>query len=219
MPELSALQLPVWTFVVVASLSASLGAMVAAQFEGVKVHPNVYLLTTATPALLALWLVDAPVPLIYALWSMALILALSGLAVIDAVTRTVPDMLTLPLIGIGLLHAQANGAPAAVFAIAAFCLIAAAVAVPPLLRQRGGWIGGGDVLLLAGAIAWFGPAMLPDLLFLTGVILLARFGLSRLIELGPATCVPVARAPDRSVPLAPSLGAAQFLIWMGGPFF
>lgn len=219
MPELSALQLPVWTFVVVASLSASLGAMVAAQFEAVKVHPNVYLLTTATPALLALWLVDAPVPLIYALWSMALILALSGLAVIDAVTRTVPDMLTLPLIGVGLLHAQANGAPAAVFAIAAFCLIATAVAVPQLLRLRGGWIGGGDVLLLAGAIAWFGPAMLPDILFLTGVILLARFGLSRLIELGPATCVPVARAPDRSVPLAPSLGAAQLLIWMGGPFF
>lgn len=219
MSDFATLQLPIWSFVAVASLSASIGAMLASQFDAVKVHSNTYLLTTATPAALALLLVRNPVPLDFALWSMLLILVLSTLAVMDAVTRTVPDFMTLPLILIGLVHAQMHGASGIVFAAAALCIIAAASAGAFLLRLRSGWIGGGDVLLLAGAVAWFGPAMLPDILFLTGLMLFARLCLSHIVDLGPATCVPVPRNIDRSLPLAPSLGAAQLLIWMGGPLF
>lgn len=219
MNDLSALLLPTWTFVALASLSASIGAMLAAQFDAVKVHPNVYVLATGTPAILALILIQTPVPLTFALWSAVLILALSGLTVMDAVTRTVPDVLTLPLIPLGILHAQMNGAPGAVFAAAALTVIAMAIAARFLLRRGPGWIGEGDVLLLAGAVAWFGPAMMPDILFLTGVILLVRLCLGRVIDLGPATCIPVPRKIDHALPLAPSLGAAQLLIWMGGPFF
>ena len=214
-----ALLLPTWTFVVLASLSATIGAMLAAQFDAVKVHPNIYVLATGTPAILALILIQSPVPLTFALWSGVLILALSGLTVMDAMTRTVPDILTLPLIPLGILHAQMNGASGLVFALAALSVIALALVVRALFRRCGGWMGGGDVLLLAGAAAWFGPAMMPDILFLTGVILLARLCLGRVIDLGPATCIPVPRKIDHALPLAPSLGAAQLLIWMGGPFF
>ena len=213
------LLLPTWTFVVLASLSATIGAMLAAQFDAVKVHPNIYVLATGTPAILALILIQSPVPLTFALWSGVLILALSGLTVMDAMTRTVPDILTLPLIPLGILHAQMNGASGLVFALAALSVIALALVVRALFRRCGGWMGGGDVLLLAGAAAWFGPAMMPDILFLTGVILLARLCLGRVIDLGPATCIPVPRKIDHALPLAPSLGAAQLLIWMGGPFF
>ena len=213
------LLLPTWTFVVLASLSATIGAMLAAQFDAVKVHPNIYVLATGTPAILALILIQSPVPLTFALWSGVLILALSGLTVMDAMTRTVPDILTLPLIPLGILHAQMNGASGLVFALAALSVIALALVVRALFRRCCGWMGGGDVLLLAGAAAWFGPAMMPDILFLTGVILLARLCLGRVIDLGPATCIPVPRKIDHALPLAPSLGAAQLLIWMGGPFF
>ena len=219
MTDPTALLLPTWTFVVLASLCASIGAMLAAQFDAVKVQPNIYVLATGTPAILALILIQSPVPLTFALWSGVLILALSGLTVMDAMTRSVPDILTLPLIPLGILHAQINGAPGLVFALAALSVIALAVAARFLLRRSGGWMGEGDVLLLAGAVAWFGPAMMPDILFLTSVILLARLCLGRVIDLGPATCIPVPRKIDHALPLAPSLGAAQLLIWMGGPFF
>lgn len=219
MPDLAALHLPVWSFVAIASLSATIGAMLASQFDGVRVPPNTYLGATATPALMALVLVPGPVPLGFALWSMVLILGLSGLAVIDAASRTVPDILTLPLIPLGLIHAQMNGAPSLVFAVAILGLVGAALALHLALRRQADWLGAGDVLLLAGAVAWFGPANLPDLMFLTGLLLLTRLGLGHLIDLRPATCVPVARGTDRALPLAPALGAAQLLIWMGGPVF
>ncbi|MGB3317155.1 MAG: A24 family peptidase [Albidovulum sp.] len=219
MTDLSALSLPIWTFVALASLSASIGAMLAAQFDAVKVHPNIYVLATGTPAILALILVQAPVPLTFALWSAVLILVLSGLTVMDAMTCTVPDVLTLPLILLGVLHAQMSGASGMVFAGAAMSVIAIAVAARCLFRCGDGWVGDGDVLLFAAAVAWFGPAMLPDILFLTGIILFVRLCLGRVIDLGPATCIPIPQKFDHAIPLAPSLGAAQLLIWMGGPFF
>ncbi|WP_347313402.1 A24 family peptidase [Defluviimonas sp. SAOS-178_SWC] len=219
MSDLAALQLPIWCFVAIASLSATIGAMLASQFDGVRVPPNTCLGATATPAILALLLVPGPVPLGFALWSMVLILGLSGLAVIDAVSRTVPDILTVPLIPLGLLHAEMNGAPGLVFALAALGVIGIAIAAHMALRRQATWLGAGDVLLLAGAVAWFGPAVLPDILFLTGLLLLIRLGLGELIDLRPATCVPVARRADRAMPLAPALGAAQLLVWLGGPVF
>lgn len=219
MPDLAALSLPVWSFVAIASLSATIGAMLASQFDGIRVPPNTYLGATATPAILALLLVPGPVPLSFALWSMVLILGLSGLAVIDAVSRTVPDILTVPLIPLGLLHAQTSGAPGLVFALSALAVLGVAVAVHLALRRRESWFGAGDTLLLAGAVAWFGPAVLPDLLFLTGLLLTLRLGLGILVDLRPATCLPVARGGDRALPLAPALGAAQLLIWLGGPVF
>lgn len=211
--------IPVWTFVALASLSASLGAMIAAQFEAVRLHAGTFLVTTATPAALAAFLIDGPVPLSFALWTMLLVLVLSGLSAMDAVTRTVPDVLTLPLILLGLVHAQANGASALVFATSALFVICCGVAGARMFPRRTAWIGGGDVLLVAGAVAWFGPAMLPDILFLTGVILFARLCLGQVLSLEPATCVPVQPATGRGLPLAPSLGAAQLLVWMGGPLF
>lgn len=217
MPDLAALHLPVWSFVAIASLSATIGAMLVSQFDGVRVPPNTYLGATATPAILALLLVPGPVPLTYALWSMVLILALSGLAVTDAVSRTVPDILTVPLILLGLVHAETNGAPGLVFALAALGVVAVAAATHLALGRKAAWIGAGDVLLVAGAVAWFGPAVLPDLLLLTGLLLTLRLGLGQIVDLRPARCLPVAPRTDRALPLAPSLGAAQLLIWMGGP--
>lgn len=206
--------IPAWAFVAIATLSATLGAMVATQFEAVRLHASTFLATIAIPGMLAMLLVEGPVPLSFALWTMLFVLVLSGLSAMDAVTRTVPDMLTVPLILIGLVHAKANGAPAPVFAVSALAVIGCGVICARILPGRTGWIGGGDVLLVAGAVAWFGPAMLPDIVLLTGLILFVRLCLGRILDLGPPSCVPV-RSPG--LPLAPALGAAQLLVWMGGP--
>jgi prepilin signal peptidase PulO-like enzyme (type II secretory pathway) len=214
-----AILIPAWTFVAVASLSASLGAMVAALFDAVRLSAGTFLATTATPAVLAIALVEGPVPLSFAAWTTVLVLVLSGLSAMDSVTRTVPDLLTVPLILLGLVHAAANDAAAALFAGSALVVIGFGAAVARILPGRTNWIGGGDVLLLAAAVAWFGPAMLPDILLLTGLILSIHLFLGRLVDLEPATCVPVRPRAVRGLPLAPALGSAQLLVWMCGPLF
>jgi prepilin signal peptidase PulO-like enzyme (type II secretory pathway) len=213
----AALLVPAWTFVAIVSFSATLGAMIAALFEAVRLRPAIVLVTTTTPALLAFLLVQEPVPLSFAVWTIALVAVLSGLSAMDAVTRTVPDLLSVPLILLGVIHAQANGASGLLFGAAALCVIGLGLAASALFRGRTAWLGGGDVLLVAGAVAWFGPTLLPDILLLAGVLLFARACLARIVNFGPLACVPVAGPVDRGLPLAPSLAAAQILVWMGGP--
>lgn len=211
--------LPLWSLVTITTLAATLGAMVAALFDGVKIGTRTFLLATAVPAALAFLLVDRPVPVPFALWSVVLILGLTGLAVIDAATRTVPDLLCLPLIVLGLVHAEASEAPVAGYATTSIAILILGAIVARVAGGAARWIGGGDVLLLSGAAAWFGPAALPDLVIVASALLLARLAVAPLIPVGPVTCIPITRTPDRDLPLAPTLGTAQILLWFGGPIF
>jgi prepilin peptidase CpaA len=81
----------------------------------------------------------------------------------DIATRTIPDLAPLGLLVIGVALRLTDGtAAAALFTSAAVLLLGA-------LCWRFGWLGGGDVKLLA-ACAWLvSPALVPQLVLLTAL--------------------------------------------------
>ena len=94
-----------------------------------------------------------------------LALASALAAVWDVTTRRIPNALTIALI-LGAVAARGvlfgwTGAAAAA-ATAFVCLVVGTIAF-----QRG-WLGGGDVKLLAGVAAAFGPDDAPSFLLYTG---------------------------------------------------
>ena len=111
---------------------------------------------------------------------------LLGLAVMDAETMRLPDVFTLPGIGLGILYAALlpapifrvhlwNAAASAIWALLAASLILAIRWLYFLARRREG-MGIGDAKLLALIAAWLGPALTLLTLFL-GVIAAAVVGL------------------------------------------
>lgn len=100
---------------------------------------------------------------------------LAAIAVIDARSLRIPDRLSLPLIGAGLL-AAATG-PAGVFADrlvgagAGFLILGGVGEVYFRLRHREG-LGLGDAKLFAAAGAWLGWQMLPWVLVVASVLAL-----------------------------------------------
>lgn len=135
-----------------------------------------------------------------ALWTAVFFAILTALAWTDAVTETVPDGLTIALVVTGILHASTLGVALLPIAGPAVLLLLIGVLHGAVTGDRG-WLGSGDYFLLAGAIAWFGPIAIFDVLAITAVGLLAH-------------CVLTRRA---TIAVAPSLAIACALIWIGGP--
>ena len=75
----------------------------------------------------------------------------------------------LPIILVALWPVYFAASPSLYGALAAIGCAAAVFLVGAVLFARG-WLGGGDVKLLAAATLWAGPAGTPSLLMLTGVI-------------------------------------------------
>lgn len=141
-------------------------------------------------------------------WSAAMVLLLSALAVFDAETLTVPDALTIPLIATGMLHAALNLAEPAPFLVAPIALVGAGWLAGKLAGEgRFAWLGGGDVLIAAGALAWLGPFVFADYLLVAGVLV---------VLLAAAELVLHCRGTPRFA-LAPASAIAQISIWFGGP--
>ncbi len=131
--------------------------------------------------------------------------ALLLLAGIDLRIQRLPDILTLPLVLVGLVLAVKLGqwvwldrAAAAFLAWATFTALAA---VYRRHRGREG-LGGGDAKLLAAGGAWVGLAGLP------WVVLLAS--LSALVFIATHRPWP----PDRRLPFGPFLAASIWLVWL-----
>lgn len=131
-------------------------------------------------------------------------------ASIDLRELRLPDLLTLPLAGAGLLLALA-GSPALVTpgeallgAVSGFTALAGLAWAYERLRGRAG-LGLGDAKLLAAAGAWLGPFELPM------VVLLAA-----LVGLAHALAVGAHRRPDRPVPFGPALTLAFWLRLLQG---
>ena len=95
---------------------------------------------------------------------LALAVILLGIASLnDIAVRTIPDLAPLGLVAIGVAVRLADGSAA--IALAA----SAAVFLFGALCWRFGWLGGGDVKLLA-ACAWLvSPALVPQLVLLTAI--------------------------------------------------
>jgi prepilin peptidase CpaA len=95
---------------------------------------------------------------------LALAVVLLGIASLnDIAVRTIPDLASLGLIAIGIAIRLADGsaptalvASIAVFLFGAFC-------------WRFGWLGGGDVKLLAACALLVSPALVPRLVLLTAI--------------------------------------------------
>jgi leader peptidase (prepilin peptidase)/N-methyltransferase len=135
-------------------------------------------------------------------WTALLVTLLVALAAIDLASRTVPDLLSLPLIAFGLVHAWARGLAAPALLALVVALVLAAWLVPGRWRRG---VGGGDVLLAAGALAWLGPGVAIDLAVLVSVFLLPLAAWAR------------ARPGGAGIPAAPAVAAAVATLWFGGP--
>ena len=106
------------------------------------------------------------------LCSAALLVALVG-GLLDQRTGRIPDMLTLPALGLALASSYGLGGPRALLAS---CMGALLGALVPLFLHAIGGIGGGDVKLLAALGALLGPMRVLEL-ELVAFILATAFGL------------------------------------------
>ncbi len=137
---------------------------------------------------------------------------LAALAVIDARTLTLPDLLTLPLIFLGLavtyLIVPSQIGHHAAGAVLGFAAIGGIGLLYRRLRGRVG-LGGGDVKLAAAAGAWVGWIGLP------GVILIAALSglaMAALLALLGRRADPAAR-----IPFGPHLAFGLWITWVHGP--
>lgn len=134
------------------------------------------------------------------------------LAAIDARTGLLPDVLTLPLIVLGLaatwLLDRAALLDHAIGAVAGFAVFAALSEAYRRLRGRDG-LGLGDAKLLAASGAWLGWAALPSVVLFAAIAGLAFVLLRRLRG----------QKLDATARIAfgPALALATWIVWLYGP--
>ena len=110
---------------------------------------------------------------------------LVALAVIDARTKLLPDVLTLPLMWAGIVlqlfpETRTVGLEASVWGVVVGYLPLGVLAhLYWWLRRREG-LGMGDLKLLAAMGAWSGPMILPGVIFLASLLAIAGVLLGRL---------------------------------------
>ena len=111
-------------------------------------------------------------------------LLLAGAAAYDLALRTIPNTACLGLVVVGLAMRLHDGS--ALLSL----LVAAIVFAAAVLCWRQGWLGGGDVKLLAATVLVVPPLQIGSLLFLTtqcgGVLALIYLALSRTIRVTPS---------------------------------
>lgn len=153
----------------------------------------------------------ASAPLAYAVPGMFFGWTLLALALLDWRHLWLPDLLTLPLLGIGIAVAGTGYGIAArdgiIGAAAGYTGLAAVGASYRAIRGRIG-VGGGDPKLLAALGAWLGWQSLPILLLLASSLGLA-LAAWRLARGGRVTAA-------TSVPLGTLMAAAAWPLWLLG---
>lgn len=139
----------------------------------------------------------------------------------DALTMTIPDRLSLALVGFFLALAPIaglDGATIVLHGLAAAIVLAATVALFAC-----GWIGGGDAKFAAAIALWLGWSHMLAFAVTTavfgGVLALTVVALRR--TLPPAAGLvgrrfPCLRDPDAGLPLAVALAAAALALYPGG---
>ena len=144
------------------------------------------------------------------LFALLLTWALTALAVIDLRTQLLPDVITLPLLWLGLLAAIGGTfakPPAAIIgAVAGYLSLWAVYHVFRWVTGKEG-MGHGDFKLLAALGAWFGWKALPMIVLLSSIAG-ATVGLGLILL----------RKHDRNVPIpfGPFLALAGWIVLMGG---
>lgn len=141
------------------------------------------------------------------LWGMVLLPALAALAWIDMRTLRLPDPLTLPLIGAGLVQSwyfTGDVRNALIGAAAGYLFFLAIEKGYKALRGHDG-LGRGDAKLLAAGGAWCGWIGLPWIVLIASGAGLAFAGALTLLG----------RRPDSMMPFGPFLALGMALVWIG----
>lgn len=147
------------------------------------------------------------------LLALALGACLVALTIIDLRVLRLPDVLTLPLLGIGLATSAAHGGGGLVWSGAGALLgglsLFAVAAAYRALRGRDG-LGLGDVKLFAASGSWVGVEGLASVLLVACA--------SALIVV--AALLVSGRELDRqsAVPFGPFLAFGLWVVWLYGPF-
>lgn len=138
--------------------------------------------------------------------------ALLVLALVDYLEWRLPDRLTLPLTGLGLLASLTidGGDPAAsvLGAVAGYGLFTLIAWLYRRLRGRDG-LGQGDAKLLAACGAWLGWPGLAPVVLTASVLALAALSVHRLVSRRP---IPL----DQAFPFGPFLCGGFWLVWLLG---
>ncbi len=162
--------LPLISYAMLRGRCADCGAAISIRYPLVE-------FSGALSALIALYLFGVTFT---AAFAFSFFLFVITLGVIDHETGYLPDVLTLPLLGLGLFAnglglfstSVASAAIGAIIGYGAFRLVEIA-----FRRLRGvDGLGQGDAKLLAALGAWFGWAVLPPIVFLAAIFALAGAG-------------------------------------------
>ena len=196
-------------FVTILLISGVVGTLLAKLFEPEAAPWPIALVHILVAPAIFLASGETLVPQGAVLFSASMVLLLVALSMVDLHSRTIPDLLSLPLILLGLVYAVINDVDVLARAAAVAVVLVAAIIT--------GWVGGrisravgaGDVLLVAGGIAWLGLALVPNLIITTSILLV----------LGVASATIARRRAPAFVPLAPAFGLAMCVIWLFGPIF
>jgi prepilin signal peptidase PulO-like enzyme (type II secretory pathway) len=143
---------------------------------------------------------------LWAIWSVALVV----LAFVDARTKLLPDMLTLPFLWLGIViqlfpETRTIGLELSVIgAVAGYLPLWLLAQAYRLIRGRDG-LGMGDLKLLAAMGAWSGPLVLPQVLLLAALLAIAVFVIERLVHRS-------AGGFHEERPFGPAIVAAYFIV-------
>lgn len=144
--------------------------------------------------------------LLWALWGTGLVV----LAFVDARSKLLPDVLTLPLLWLGLAiqlfpETRTVGLELSVIgAIAGYLPLWVFAHLYKLIRGRDG-LGMGDLKLLAAMGAWSGPFVLPQVLLLAALLAIGVFVVERVLRRSTAGI-------HEERPFGPAIVAAYFIV-------
>jgi len=129
------------------------------------------------------------------------------LAAIDLRSHTLPDYLTQPLLGVGLLFAalqgRANFHIHTLTALLSWLVFEGLATLYRTLRHREG-LGGGDAKLVAAGGGWLGPLLLPEIVCSAAIITLIATAIGTKGRLRGAM----------KIPLGPGLSLALWGGWL-----
>ena len=143
---------------------------------------------------------------LWALWGIGLVV----LAFVDARTKLLPDVLTLPLLWLGIViqlfpETRTIGLELSVIgAVAGYLPLWFLAQAYRLIRGRDG-LGMGDLKLLAAMGAWSGPFLLPQVLLLAALLAIAVFVIERLVHRSAAGF-------HEERPFGPAIVVAYFIV-------
>ena len=138
-------------------------------------------------------------------FGIGLFVVLVALSVIDFRTMMLPDILTLPLVGLGLIFAYWQGVfmSAVIGTVVGYCGLVVLELAYKKFRGIDG-LGRGDAKLLAAGGAWCGWAGLPFILLIA-----SASGLVHALLLSKSS-----EPADNKLPFGPHLALGIFLSWL-----